>query len=98
MGCHIAYSKNEVLLRDSSVVEQGTHIPQVIGSNPILRNHFWGYSIIGNALALQASDSEFKSPCLHHFYSPIAQQVERETVNFDVVGSSPARGASFKPR
>ena len=42
--------------------------------------------------------TELEQPTLevHHFYSSIAQSVERMTVNHDVTGSSPVRGATVK--
>ena len=38
----------------------------------------------------------FESIRLHHFYSLIAQSVERRTVNPQVGGSNPPRGAKYR--
>ncbi len=65
-----------------------------MGSNPIIRT-IWGCSSVGRAPALQAGGRGFDYHQLHHLYSPIAQSVERMTVNHDVAGSSPAGGANI---
>lgn len=59
---------------------------------------FWTCSSIGRAPPCHGGGSEIKTRQVRHRYtivlSKIAQSVERETVNFDVLGSSPGFGAT----
>ena len=53
-------------------------------------------SSVGRASALQAECRQFEPVTTHQVYSLIAQSVERRTVNPQVRGSSPLRGATQK--
>ena len=53
----------------------------------------WRISSVGRASALQAEGHRFEPCILHH--APLAQLVERLTVNQDVDGSSPPVGVIY---